>query len=302
MSSRREAIRGYLFILPAVVLLALFLVYPTVWTVLLSFDTGRGLSFSEFVGLENYKNLFTHDRLFLDVSTFPPSGAVINNLRWVVVNTTSCVGLGLLIATLAGRVRYASVIKSIVFLPMALSGAAVAVIWLFVYSPDPNIGLLNALLTSLSSDASPVAFTGRSDTVNWALIGANVWAQTGFAAVVFSAALNGLPSDVLDAARVDGAGEVAVFVRVTLPMLRMTIATVAVTLIIWVLKIFDIIYIMTQGGPRGASRVMAYTMYVETFQGGKAGYGAAVATLLLVLTIPVMAMNIRRFRAERASR
>jgi alpha-glucoside transport system permease protein len=301
MNPRREALRGYLFILPAMIFLAAFLVYPAVWTVLLSFDTGRGLSFTKFVGLDNYIELFTRDPLFLDLSRFPPSGAVVNNALWMLVNTSLCVGLGLFIAALAGRVRYEPVIKSVVFLPMAISATAVAIIWLFVYSPDPHIGLLNALLAA-AGGREPVAFTGRSDTVNWAIIVANVWAQTGFSTVVFSAALKGMPREILDAARVDGASEAGVFFRVTLPMLRMTVSVVTVTLIIWVLKIFDIIYMMTQGGPRGQSRVMAYTMYVETFQGGRAGYGSAVATILLLLTVPIMALNVRRFRAERGAR
>jgi alpha-glucoside transport system permease protein len=301
MNPRREALRGYLFILPALIFLAVFLVYPVVWTVRLSFDSGRGLRFTEFVGLANYIDLFTNDPLFLDVSRFPPSGAVVNNALWMLVNTSLCVGLGLLVAALAGRVRYESIIKSIVFLPMAISATAVAIIWLFVYSPDPHIGLLNAIV-AVASDRDPVAFTGTSETVNWAIIFANVWAQTGFSTVVFSAAMKGMPREILDAARVDGASEAGVFFRVTLPMLRMTVSVVTVTLVIWVLKIFDIIYMMTQGGPRGASRVMAYTMYVETFQGGKAGYGSAVATILLLLTIPIMVSNVRRFRAEGGGR
>src|SRR6185503_2887220 len=249
MNPRREALRGYLFILPALIFLAVFLVYPAVWTVLLSFDTGRGLGFTKFVGLDNYIDLFTRDPLFLDLSRFPPSGAVVNNALWMLVNTSLCVGLGLFIAALASRVRYESIIKSIVFLPMAISATAVAIIWLFVYSPDPQIGLLNAI-AAVVCDRDPVAFTGKSETVNWAIIFANVWAQTGFSTVVFSAALKGMPREVLDAARVDGASEAGVFFRVTVPMLRMTLSVVTVTLIIWVLKIFDIIYMMTQGGPR----------------------------------------------------
>jgi alpha-glucoside transport system permease protein len=302
MNSRRQAIRGYLFILPAMILLGALLVYPAVWTVLLSFDTGRGLGFERFVGLDNYVELFTKDRLFLDASSFPPSGAVANNVLWVLVNTSLCVGAGLVIAALATRVRYEPVVKSIVFLPMAISSTAVAIIWLFMYSPDPGVGLLNAILASISDRAAPVAFTGRSDTVNWAVIVANVWAQAGFAAVVLSAAMKGLPREILDAARVDGAGEVTLFRRITVPLLRPAISVVTVTLIIWALKVFDIIYIMTQGGPRGASRVMAYTMYVETFQGGRAGYGAAVATLLLVMTLPIAVSSLRRQRAEEIAR
>jgi alpha-glucoside transport system permease protein len=282
--------------------LLVFLVYPTIWTIALSFNTGKGLQFSKWIGFRNYVDLFTHDRLFIDLSHFPPSGAVFNNVLWVILNTSLCVGLGLLIAVLSDRVRYESIVKALIFLPMAIAATAVAVIWLFVYSPNPQIGVLNALLTIIIKGFQPISWTGRTDTVNYAVIIANVWAQTGFAMVVLSAALKGIPAEVLEAARVDGANEFGIFRRITLPMLSLPISVVTVTLIVWVIKVFDIIYIMTTGGPAGASRVIAYTMYVETFQGGNAGYGSAVAVVMLILIVPVMLLNIRRFRTERVTR
>ena len=302
MHTRRQAFQGFLFALPATLFLLIFLVYPTIWTIALSFNTGKGLQFSKWIGFRNYVDLFTHDRLFIDLSHFPPSGAVFNNVLWVILNTSLCVGLGLLIAVLSDRVRYEAVVKALIFLPMAIAATAVAVIWLFVYSPNPQIGVLNAMLTSLLSGFQPISWTGRTDTVNYAVIIANVWAQTGFAMVVLSAALKGIPAEVLEAARVDGANEFGIFRRITLPMLSLPIAVVTVTLIVWVIKVFDIIYVMTSGGPAGASRVIAYTMYVETFQGGNAGYGSAVAVVMLVLIVPVMLLNIRRFRTERVTR
>jgi alpha-glucoside transport system permease protein len=302
MNSRRQSLQGFLFVLPALAFLAVFLVYPTLWTIALSFDRGRGLKFERFVGFDNYVNLFTHDRLFINLSQFPPSGAVFNNVLWVVLNTSLCVGLGLIIAVLADRVRYESIVKALVFLPMAIAATAVAIIWLFVYSPDPHIGLLNALLTSINPHFDPIAWTGRTSTANFAVIIANVWAQTGFAMVVLSAALKGIPADILEAARVDGANEWGIFRRITFPMLSLPISVVTVTLVIWVLKVFDIIYIMTAGGPAGSTRVIAYTMFVETFQGGRAGYGSAVAVIMLLLIIPIMLLNIRRFRTEGVTR
>jgi alpha-glucoside transport system permease protein len=302
MNSRRQSLQGFLFVLPALAFLAVFLVYPTLWTIALSFDRGRGLKFERFVGFDNYVNLFTHDRLFINLSQFPPSGAVFNNVLWVVLNTSLCVGLGLIIAVLADRVRYESIVKALVFLPIAIAATAVAIIWLFVYSPDPHIGLLNALLTAINPHFDPIAWTGRTSTANFALIIANVWAQTGFAMVVLSAALKGIPTDILEAARVDGANEWGIFRRITFPMLSLPISVVTVTLVIWVLKVFDIIYIMTAGGPAGSTRVIAYTMFVETFQGGRAGYGSAVAVIMLLLIIPIMLLNIRRFRTEGVTR
>ena len=302
MQRRRQAGQGFLFVLPALAFLIVFLVYPTIWTVALSFNSGQGLKFGRWVGFQNYINLFTHDRKFLDLSHFPPSGAIFNNVLWVILNTSLCVALGLLIAVLADRVGYERIVKAVIFLPMGIAATAVAVIWLLVYSPDKHIGLLNAVLTSLNPHFIPVAWTGRASTVNYAVIIANVWAQTGFAMVVLSAALKGIPSEIMEAARIDGANELGLFRHITVPMLSLPIAVVTVTLIIAVLKVFDIIYIMTQGGPAGSSRVIAYTMYAETFQGGQAGYGSAVAVILLVLIIPVMLFNIRRFRTEGVTR
>lgn len=289
-------LQGFLFIAPAVALLVGLLVTSIVWTFRLSLDTGRGLRFQEFVGFDNYERLLTKDRRFLDLSEFPPSGALWNNFLWVVLYTTLCLGLGLLIAVLAARVRYESVVKSIIFVPMAISAVAVALIWLFVYSPDPDIGVLNAVRDGIGLD--PIAWTGRESTVNYAIIIAYVWASTGFAMVVISAALKGIPAEIIEAARVDGAGEWAIFRRIQLPMLSLPISVVAVWLIINVIKVFDVIYIMTKGGPNGASRVIAYSYYAEAFESGKGGYGAAIAIVMLLLVIPIMAFNIRRFRSE----
>ena len=298
---RTSRTTGVLFALPALLLLVTFLIYPTIWTILLSFNTGRGLRFQQWVGLDNYVRLLTRDRLFLNLRTFPPSGAVINNILWVLLFPTLCVSLGLIIAVMADRVRYERGLKAIIFLPMAISATAVGIIWLFMYSPDPQIGLINALLSGIFG-FEPVAWMGRRETVNFAIIIASVWASTGFAMTVLSAALKGIPEEVLESARTEGADEWQIFWRIILPMLSLPISVVLVTLVINVIKVFDIIYIMSQGGPRGASRVIAFTMYAETFQGGKGGYGAAVAVIMLLLILPIMALNIRRFRSEEGGR
>jgi len=230
------------------------------------------------------------------VSHFPPSGAMINNLRWVIVYISLCLILGLLLAVLTIRVRYEAIVKSIIFVPMAISATAVAVIWLLVYSPDPNIGTVNAVIDGLSGN--PVSWLGKESTVNYAIIVAYVWASTGFAMVVLSAALKGIPTEILEAARVDGAGEWNIFRRIMLPMLSLPISVVTVWLFINVIKVFDIIYVMTKGGPGSSSRVIAYTMYTDTFS-GRPGRGAAVAVIMLLLMIPVMILNIKRFKSER---
>ena len=213
---RREGWQGLLFILPAILVLGALVVYPLVYTVVYSFgDTNAKLEIVRWVGFKNYDRLFTADHDFLNLDVFPPEGALINNLKWAVLYTVFSLGLGLLIAVLAARVRYESLIKSIIFVPMAIAATAVAIIWKFVYDPDPNIGSLNAVLTNFGAD--PVAWYGRADTVNYALIWAYIWASTGFAMVVLSAALKGISEEIIEAARTDGASDWAIFRRIQLP-------------------------------------------------------------------------------------
>jgi alpha-glucoside transport system permease protein len=284
------------FLAPTLVLVGAFLILPVIWTIAMSFNTGAGLRFRRWVGFDNYERLLTRDSRFLDTESFPWSGALINNVKWLIIYPLLCLVLGLITAVLATRVNYERAFKAIIFVPMAISATAVAIIWLLVYSPDPQIGVLNAVIDGLGG--SPVAWTGQESTVNYAIIVAYVWASTGFCMVVLSAALKGISQEVIEAARTDGATEWDIFRRIQLPLLSLPISVVAVWMIINVIKIFDIVYIMTKGGPGGASRVIGYTYYVETFEGGKGGYGAAVAVIMLVLIIPIMAFNIRRFRSE----
>lgn len=298
----KRAWLGYLFILPAAVLIVFFLIYPTIRTVQLSFDTGAGFTTSQFVGFDNYVNLFTHDRLFFDISKWPPGGAVFNTVLWLVLFTLGTVGFGLLVAVLANAVRYEVLIKTIIFVPMAISFTAAGIIWRFVYSPDPNSGILNALLVGLIPGASPIPWLGRTDIVNYALIIAGIWLWTGFCMVILSAALKGLPTEVLEAAKVDGANPWQTFWGVTFPMLWPTILVITTAMLINVLKAFDLVYIMTQGGPRGASRIIGFSMYWETFQSGKPGYGAAIAVIMLILVTPFVIINIRRYRREERER
>jgi alpha-glucoside transport system permease protein len=280
-------------------LMAIFLVYPTIYTIALSFNRGRRGEFTEWVGLSHYINLLTGDKSFLDLSVFPPEGAIWNNLLWAIFYTTLVIFLGLVVAVLASRVRYESIIKAVVFLPMAIAATALAIIWNFVYAPDTNIGLLNAVLDPFTERG--ISWLGNPSLVNAALIAAGVWGSVGFATVILSAALKSIPSEILEAARVDGATERQVFFGIIIPMVSLPISVLAVTLLVNVVKLFDLIYVLTNGGPGVKSRVIAFTMYYESIPGGQFGRGAAVAVIMLILLLPIMAYNIRRFRSSRVT-
>jgi alpha-glucoside transport system permease protein len=296
---RRQGWQGLLFIAPAVLLLGVLVAYPLVWTVYYSFgDTNVRLKITRLVGFDNYERLFTLDKTFLNRDDFPWEGALINNLKWAFLYTTLSLALGLLIAVLAARVRYESIVKAIIFVPMAIAATAVAIIWKIVYEPDPDIGVVNAVMTSWFS-MDPIVFLGRTDTVNYAIIAAYVWASTGFAMVVLSAALKGIPEEIIEAARTDGANEWAIFRRIQFPLLSLPMAVVTVWLTINVIKLFDVIWVLTRGGPGTSSEVIATQMYDELFQNGEGGYAASIAVVMLILVLPLMIWNISRFRSER---
>ena len=310
--SRTERLQGIAFVIPALVVLTIFLIYPAYYTIRLAFYDGDFLfRFYHWIGIDNFKQLLTSDPDFLDVSKFHglnilrelvyknDGGALINNLHWVIFYIALALGIGLALAVLAVRVRYERIVKAAIFVPMAISATAVGIIWLFVYSPNPDIGVLNAIIHAFNHGFHPIAWLGRPYLVNYALIFAYVWASTGFVMVVLSAAIKGIPAEIMEAARVDGAGEWNIFRRIMLPMLSLPLSVVTIWLFINVIKVFDIIYVMTGGGPGTSSRVIAFTMYEETFANGRPGYGAAVAVIMLVLIAPVMILNVRRFRSER---
>jgi len=292
---------AWLYVLPALLLLALFLVLPIAQTVWLSLHGGTGFAPTEYVGLQNYIQLFSNDPFFLRLDEWPPTGAMVNSFLWLVLFTSGTVSLGLLIAILADRVRYESILKAVIFIPMVISATATSVIFRFVYSPDPTIGVVNAVLTRIVPGLQPVPWLGRANLVNVALIGAGVWIWTGLAMTVLSAAYKSLDRDVLEAASVDGANPWQTFWRITLPMMAAPIGVVSITMVINALKTLDLVLVMTQGGPRNASRTIAFSMFWEVFNNSRAGYGSAVAVILLILVAPIVVFQIRRFRAERSA-
>lgn len=298
MKERGAQLRAWLFVLPALILIVAYLVYPTVQTFRLSFFGGAGFNPTRFVEFRNYVQLLTHDSLFLKVTRWPPSGALVNNILWLILFSGGTLVFGLLIAVIANSIRIERIVKSAVFLPMVISATAAAVIARFLFSPDASIGLLNAILKTLIPGFTPVAWLGTSEVVNYALIATGVWIWTGLSMIVLSAAYKSIDPAIHEAAWVDGAGPWKSFWRITLPMLAQPISFVSLTMVINGLKMVDLVLVMTAGGPAGASRVIGFTFYWEVFNNNLVGYGSAVAILMLVLLAPLMVIQVRRNRNQ----
>ncbi len=283
-------LQPFVFVGPALAILFWFLALPTLRTLDLSLKDATG---QRYVGLQNYIFALT-DRIMLE--------AFRNNLLWMIFGTLFCVGLGLVIAVLADRSRFESVYKAIIFMPMAISFVGAGVIWKFVYTYKgegvgiSEIGLLNAIVLALGGQSQP--WLQLPPWNNFFLIVIMVWLQTGFAMVVISSAIKGISSEVLEAARVDGANEFQVFFKIIIPSIQGTLLTVTTTIVIFSLKLFDIVRVMT-GGNYGTN-VIANEFYIQRFTYGSAGRASAIAIVLLIAVIPVMIYNLRQFRERRA--
>ncbi len=297
----RPQVRPWIWVGPALILVACFLLFPAIGTTLQSFENNAG----DWVGFKNYASQF---------ADFPNGGAWIairnNIIFWLIFYTLFTLALGLILAVLFDRVPYESFVKSLIFMPMAISSVALAVIWDFMYEyqppGQPQTGTLNALVTTFLHH-DPVTWLQDqwpspdfNILNNLALIAAATWGITGFAMVILSAALKGIPADLLEAARVDGAGEFTVFRRVIFPLMMPTIVVVGTTLVIFALKAFDVVYVMTSGN--FGTDVLAYRMYNQLYTAGNSGHASAVAIILLIAVVPVLIFNLRQFQAVESRR
>jgi len=289
-----QRLQPFVFIGPAVVIMGWYLAIPVFRTLVLSFKDSLG---QDWVGkgwaiFENYRFAFT-DRIMLE--TFR------NNFLWMVLGTSLSVGFGLLIAVLADRSKFESIYKSIIFMPMAISFVGAGVIWKFVYTYRgegvgiQEIGLLNAIVLALGGESQP--WLSLPPWNNFFLIIIMVWLQTGFAMVVISSAIKGIPAELLEAARIDGATEVQAFFKITIPYIKGTLITVTTTIVIFSLKLFDIVRVMT-GGNNGTN-VIANEFYLQRFTYGNTGRASAIAIVLLIAVIPVIINNLREFNKDR---
>ncbi len=282
----RDVIQLLLFILPAMLLLTAGMIWPALSTMWQSVTSKAG----EFVGLDNFVTIFTD-----------PTGQVVlrNTLLWVVFVPTISTVVGLAYALFIDRARGERVLKSLVFMPMAISFVGASIIWGFMYTYRsegfPQIGLLNQILVWLGG--SPYQFVETPPWNTFFLLVVMAWIQTGFAMVVLSAAIKGVPAEIVEAAELDGASAWERFLHVTLPWIRGSLVVVVTTITISTLKVFDIVRTMT-GGQYNTS-VVANEMYTRAFRLGQPEIGAALAVVLFILVLPIVVYNIRVLRQHK---
>jgi alpha-glucoside transport system permease protein len=276
--------RPYVWVFPAVAFATVFMVLPTINTIFISFQDARGNP----VGLDNYVFFFTNPETLTSLK---------NNILWLVFFTGFVVVFGLLISVLFDRVRYESLAKIAVFLPLPISSVAASIIWKFMFELRPpgseQTGTLNAIIGVAGFE--PIAWLVNTTTNNWALIAVGVWTSTGFAMVIISAALKGISTELLEAARVDGASERQVLFAVIIPLLMPTLTVITTTMIITALKVFDIVYVLTSGA--FGTDVIARQLF-QRVANSDYGRAAAVGVVLLAAVTPILILNIRRFREQ----
>ena len=298
---RQKPITPWLYLLPALLIMATFIVYPGINTFYLSLRNPENSDWAGARCIEGQPCWGIFENYRYAITSTVMQTAFLNNLIWIIVMVSGTVALGLLIAVLADRVKYEAVAKSIIFLPMAISFVGAGVIWKFVYnfgSGQVQIGLLNAIVTALGGQ--PISWLTEPQVNTIALIVVGVWMWTGFCMTNLAAALKGVSDEILEAARVDGANEWQVFWKITVPQIMPTIVVVITTMVINVLKIFDIVYVMT-GGNYG-TEVIANRMYIEMYKNYDPGRASAIAVLLIIIIIPFMILNIRRFQKQEETR
>ena len=285
--SYENSIRVVIFIAPAFLVLFVFIIFPVFETIRLSFYDKFG---REFIGWDNYIWAINDPNF---------RRSILNNLGWLLIVPTLSTFFGLVIANLTDRIWWGTIAKSIIFMPMAISFVGAGVIWKFIYdyrgTDDQQIGLLNAIIVSFGLE--PQAWLTIAIWNNLFLMAIMIWIQTGLALVIFSAALRGIPKETLEAARIDGASEFRIFWSIIIPFLESTILVIWTIITILVLKVFDIIYAMTNG--EWQTEVLANLMYDWMFRGGgDSGRGSVLAFCIMIGVIPILVWNLYRHRQE----
>jgi alpha-glucoside transport system permease protein len=283
---RGALVQSLAFVAPAILLLLVGLIYPALRTAYQSvFDANS----ANFVGLANYARIFSQPDLLL---------VLRNTFLWVVLTPVLATAIGLVYAVLVDRTRFEALAKALIFLPMAISFVGASIIWKFVYEYRPNqqniqqVGLVNQFLVWLGFE--PVNLILQQPWNNLLLIVVMIWIEAGFAMTLLSAAIKAIPNDMIEAARLDGAGGFRLFFSITLPSIRPAVVVVVTAISIAVLKVFDIVRTMT-GGQFGTS-VVANEFYSQSFRLSDMGIGSSLAMILFLLVVPIVIYNVRQMR------
>ncbi|MCH3918210.1 MAG: sugar ABC transporter permease [Spirochaetia bacterium] len=277
---QNESISGLLLLLPALLLIFFFLLLPACMTIILSLSDGKGFNIGSFVGLANYSRLF-HDKNFFSWKGFSSEGAIITSLQWLLLGVPVVICLGFCVALLTQQYKHRKLFRGIFFIPLVISGTSTAIIWMFVFTPNPNVGLLAALLHA------SVSWLGNPKTVNIALVFIWIWSQMGMALIILAAALEHVPTELLEAASIDGANNRQSFWHITLPAIRPQFSFLVVTELVQVLKVFDIVFVLTDGGPANKSQTLALLFYKQTFIFSSPHYGAAVVSIMAFFIVMI---------------
>ena len=280
--NRANAIRPWLFLFPAVFALGLYLVIPVFYSAWLSVTAGVAADGGWY---RNYTQIFRNE-------TFRVS--LLNNLLWVLVVPAASTLFGLMAAQLTDRLSWGNVAKSLIFMPMAISFVGASLIWSFVYHPDIEIGVINAIRGLFGAEEGVTLIDGQI-VDSFLLMVVLIWIQTGFAMVILSAALRGVPEETIEAAILDGANPFQIFFRIKVPQIMSTIIVVWTTITILVLKVYDIVAAM---GNQYRNLEILPTQMMQYFDSGNYGFATAISVVIMVLVLPVMVWNIRQARAE----
>ena len=270
----KEKLKAFSFLAPALLIYIIIIVFPGIYSVVLSLFEWNGVAEKRFVGLANYVKLFTNDDIFRI--------ALKNNVIWIVLTVCITVVLALILAlVLNGKFTGRIVYRSIFYFPYMLSWIVIGIIWKWMY--NPNFGMINTFLGAVGLDSLKGSYLSNPKIALYCIFAAALWQGLGQPMLYFLAGLQTMSSDVVEAARIDGAGKINLFIRIIVPMLKETFVIVLATQIIASMKVYDIIYVMTDSGPANSTQTLATYMYNQTFSYNNLGMGSTVATIMVII-------------------
>lgn len=282
----------YLFVLPGIILFFLIAVIPIFQTIGLSFtdwDGVKPLNTIEFIGFDNYEKVITGEEFF---------HAIKNNVLWALVSVTVPIAIGVIQANVIvnSKVKCKNLFQLLLFLPQILSSMIMSIMWLAIY--DPATGLLNGILDAVGLDALIQPWLGSKETAIWCLLIMSIWSSYGFNTIIYCTAIRAVDGSMYEAAKIDGANELQLFFKITLPAISKTTTTLMLLSLIGAFKVFDVVLQMTKGGPGYNTYVISYYLYQTAFTSNKIGVGCAIAVLLTILVL-VVSNVFQRLRKEK---